>query len=128
VNAIVRKIGRWLLIFALAIALLVFMPWSYVAGKVVAHVDVARGRPKLLVYGLEVSWRDRGAEILHDRYGLEVKRIAGCRISESLVSFARGYNAESEAAMRARTGRDVVEESFDEARVAWERAHPQSDQ
>ena len=122
--AIARKIGKWSMIIIATISLLAFVPWGFIAGDLMARLDLARGNSKILVYGLPVPWREQGVSILHNRYRVEMKPIAGCVVSQWTMNFARGYNAVSEAAITARVGHDVIDESLEEARIDWQRTHP----
>jgi hypothetical protein len=58
-----------------------------------AASDFSRGVPKLLGYGLRMEIPEQ-AEILKQRFGISEESLAGCIVSEPLVSFANAYNAE----------------------------------
>src|SRR5258706_12438901 len=72
-----------------------FLEWDYSAGirgKLTARFDVARGRFEVLAYGLPAPWRPEWANLLRERYGIEMRIVAGCALSQSLAAYADGYN------------------------------------
>ncbi len=64
------------------------MLWSWTAeirGRLAAHLDIARGHYELLRCGLPPPWRPEYARLLHERYDIEFRPVAGCIVSQSLV-------------------------------------------
>jgi hypothetical protein len=120
----IKRLGRWALLVVMVLVVASIIPWGYMAGNVRARIDLAHGNSKILVWGLPTPWREQAAMILHDRYQIEIKPVAGCTASLFTRNYARGYNSVSEPAISAKFGRDVLKESFDAAEVNWERAHP----
>jgi len=110
---------------AAAIALLAVLGigWWFSAslrGRIAAHIDVARGHYKILGYGLPVVWQPAYARILKERYGIEYEGVAGCIVSDSLVSYVEGYDAVSTHAANRKFGSDIFRKASDEAKLEWE--------
>jgi hypothetical protein len=55
------------------------------------------------------------------RYDIEFRPVAGCIVSQSLVSYVGAYDDVSSAAAIHKFGHDVFKESAAEARTNWER-------
>jgi hypothetical protein len=101
------------------------MLWSWIAvirGHLTARFDIARGHYELLSYGLPPPWRPEYARLLHERYGIEFRSVAGCVVSQSLVSYVGAYDDESTAAAIQKFGHDVFQETAAEACTSWETA------
>jgi hypothetical protein len=111
-----------------AVALLVLaIGWwfsAYPRGMIAAWADGARGHNEVKVFGLPPPWVREYARLVRERYGVEVNAVAGCVVSPDLVWYVDGYNSVSEPRIRARHGKDIFAECADEARAAWELAHP----
>jgi len=97
-------------------------PWP--RGFAAARWDLAKGRHILLVYGLPGLGSDNYWRLLRKRYGLEERRVAGCGAPWSLIEYANGYDAASEAAAKRKFGRDIVEITFKDALKEWWRQNP----
>ena len=82
-----------------------------IRGQMVAHLDVARGHYEILVLGLPMAWRPEYGRLLRERYGIEMRVVAGCVVSESLLAYTSGYNAVSERAVNLKFRRDVFKET-----------------
>lgn len=95
-------------------------------GEIAARYDIARGHYRQLTYGLPVPQRPRYAQVLKDRYGIEVQAAAGCIVSRSLRAYVRGYNTVSIAAANRRWRRDVIGDSWNEAGRIWRQNHPEA--
>jgi hypothetical protein len=91
-----------------------------VRGKFAAHLDVARGNYRLLTFGLPPSWRGEYARLLRERYGVELKPVAGCIVSQGLIWYVDAYDEVSAAAATRKYGHDIFEECEKEARKNWE--------
>ena len=92
---------------------------SKLRGELAAKYDLAHGRYKELGFGLPVIWRDEYARLLHERYGIEFKAVAGCIVSPDLVAYVEGYNKVSSSAMTQKFHRDVLWETSQEAERNW---------
>jgi hypothetical protein len=102
---------------------LFFIAWwlsASVRGYVVARFDVARGHYEVQSFGLPARWSPDYARLLRERYGIEHRTVAGCVVSESLVSYVSAYNSVTKAAAEHKFGRDVFAECAADARKAWE--------
>jgi hypothetical protein len=106
--------------FSLAL-LLGWLPLSYARGNLAAHLNLARGRYRILTWGLPAPWRQEEARSLRLRYGIEEHAVAGCIVSFTLRRYVEGYNQVSEAAMNRKFGHDVIEETAKEAFADWKR-------
>ena len=73
----------------------------------VARWDIAQGHFELLEYGVVLPWRIEYAHKLHTRYGIELRDVAGCIVSDSFREYVASYNEVSMAAANRRFGRDV---------------------
>jgi hypothetical protein len=88
-------------------------------GQIAAHLDVWRGHYRVLGYGLPTSSRPEYARLLRERYGIEFRPVAGCVVSEALISYVRGYNEVSTAAANREFGHDVFKECAETASKSW---------
>src|SRR5438105_1225678 len=83
-------------IFVLALFLVLCWFWSMSApirGHLAAHLDVHRGRYQVLGYGLANLSRSEYGRCLRERYNIEFRPVAGCIVSESLISYAKAYQS-----------------------------------
>lgn len=87
-----------------------------IRGRLAAHFDVRRGHYVVLAYGLPPEWHPEYAQLLHGRYGIEVRRVALCIVSETLRSYADSYDEVSVAAANQKFGHDVFKECAEVAR------------
>jgi hypothetical protein len=83
---------------------------------------VAKGHFRLLTYGLPVSWLPEYAALLRERYGVEVHAVAGCVVSQALISYVDSYDRVSTVAANRKFGRDVFKECEEEVQKKWGRA------
>jgi len=74
----------------------------------------------LLAYGLPSPWRSQYAQLLRERYGVEVRTVALCIVSETLRSYADTYDEVSAAGANHKFGHDVFKECEGVARSHWE--------
>lgn len=98
--------------------LLSFVGWEVAApmrGTLAAHVDVVRSRYRLLTYGLPAPWLPGYARLLRQKYGIEVKAVAGCVVSWQLTSYVDSYDRVSMAGAIRKYGRDIFDECEREA-------------
>lgn len=107
------------LMLAIAAVIACAIAWdtsASVRGRFQARYDIKRGHYNVLGYGLPSRSRPEYVRLLHERYGIEFHAVAGCIVSQSLISYVDGYNSVSEAAAKRKFGHDVFEESAEEAR------------
>src|SRR3954471_15438201 len=108
----------------LVVALLVgWWVSAYPHGMAAAWFDHARGRFEVKTYGLPVPWTPEYRRLLRDRYGVTVRGMAGCVVSEDLVWYVRGYNEVSAPRLNGRFGKDILAECAADARAAWKLEH-----
>jgi hypothetical protein len=96
--------------------------WSLTApmrGRLAAHVDMRQGRYQILGYGLPSPWRPKYVRCLRERYKIDFHPVAGCIVSESLVSYVNAYDSVLEESTRRKFGHDVIQECSDEAATKW---------
>jgi hypothetical protein len=119
-----------------AIAALTVLPWAWsvsapIRGNVAARIDLHRGRYQLLGYGLPSLSRPEYESCLCQRYNVSFRPVAGCIVSESLVSYVDAYDSEVVEATNRRLGHNVFKECDEEATENWKeqvkarRAHGQ---
>lgn len=100
----------------------VFFCWQYTGaeqGRVRAKFDMWRGRYVVLTYGLPPPGRDEYARLLRQRYGIELRPVAACIVSERLVSYVNAYDEVSCPAANRRFGHDVFKECEERALQQW---------
>src|SRR5207247_6284709 len=81
-----------------------------IRGNLAARIDVRRGRYQVLGYGLPSPSRPEYARCLRDRYGIEFRAVAGCIVSDSLISYVNGYHSVVAEATTRKFGHDVFTE------------------
>ncbi|HEY2823496.1 MAG TPA: hypothetical protein VGJ06_20800 [Candidatus Acidoferrum sp.] len=103
---------RFLITFLLlaSTAIAAEVAWSLSAaecGKLAAQLDIRLGHYTLMLYGLPTSGQPEHLRTLHDRYGVDSKRLAYCTVSRPLINCADSYNAVVFAALRRKFNRDI---------------------
>ena len=86
-----------------------------------AYFDQSLGDSTLVVYGLPPPWAQEYYQLLSHRYGIRVRRVADCLVSQSLLAYANSYDKISSTTAIRRYGRDIFKECADEAKRDWER-------
>jgi hypothetical protein len=99
-----------------AVAFLLWLPLAWVSGQVMAGMGVAKGKYKLLHYGLGPF--DPRGQILQERYGIEYRRVADCVAPFSLMAYVDGYNRVSMSAANRRFGHDAFKEGEEDG-LRW---------
>src|ERR1039457_2587750 len=114
-GAFIRR-HRWLSASLMLVAGLIgWWVSGGIRGQLVAHFDVARGHYEILSLGFPAPWRSEYARILRERYGIELRVVAGCVVSPQLLAYTVGYNLVSMAAANHRFGPDIFRESETDA-------------
>ncbi|MBN9516933.1 hypothetical protein J0H58_00210 [bacterium] len=111
----------------LVAAVLAVSAWwfsAYPRGVTAAWVDAARGHDEIQAYGYPEPKRFESARLLRERYGVHTNTVAGCVVTYELRWYVSGYNSVSIPNINARHGKDVFEECYEEAFVAWRRDQP----
>ena len=94
---------------------------AYRAGRAEAQRDISRNYLAVEEYGKVEAWDPDYAKIAEERFGVHVKRVAGCIILDQILGHAKGYNEISEPEIKRRFGRDVLMEARIAASGAWEK-------
>jgi hypothetical protein len=114
-------------------AFLITAPWAgifgwqcsaFTRGRIVARCDLIRGHNEVLTLGLPPGWLPECARLLRERYGIMMRPIAGCAVSDTLIDYADGYNTVSVTSANRKFGRDVLRECTSEARRVWTARQP----
>jgi hypothetical protein len=124
----ISRIWKTTAVLAVAIiAAFVLLPMTAsLRGRAAARRDISRGHYVLLGYGLPAPWRGEYARLLHERYGIEFKPVAGCIVSQTLLDYVSSYDNVVIDSANHKFGRDVFEETSEEARNAWKRDEERS--
>ena len=112
-----------LVLVSLLAGLILWPVTAGVRGELAASFEVAQGRYRVLAFGLPAPGHDEYERILRERYGIEMRRVAGCVVSRWQVAYWEGYNSVSVDAANRKFGHDVFQESDAEAGRMW-RARP----
>jgi len=88
-------------------------------GRVAAQVDIRRSQYQLLGYGLPSPSRPEYVRCLRERYNIRFRAVAGCIVSESLVSYVDAYDSAMVEAVNRTAGHDVFKECHEEAQRTW---------
>lgn len=123
--AIIKSIRKHKAIALLgAAAALIVLIWVWdgsasIRGKLAARIDLRRGRYEVLGYGLPTPSRPQYASCLHKRYNVGFRAVAGCIVSQPLVSYVDGYDSVVAEVVTRRFGHDVFKECSEEAERNW---------
>ena len=90
-------------------------PYKGRDGAAEAKKDLAQGRPKLKVYGLQTPSAGFYSMLLSSRLGIQAETIAGCIVTEDLTKYAGAYNAVIEKYAKRKFGDDIFERLMTEA-------------
>jgi hypothetical protein len=111
-----KKLAAVIGLAALLLALL--QTWSLSSsarGRFAAHLYLRRGHYIFLTFGLEPPERRVIARLLRERYGIELRTVAGDIVSKDLVSYVSGYNEVMLTATDTKFGHNVYKECADAA-------------
>lgn len=96
-------------------------PWSmweyyraYLAGRAEAKKEVAAGVLIIEESGFGAGGGPHVQRILRDRYGIEIRAVAGCLVNERIMGHEAGYNSMSESEIDRRFGHERVEAAREE--------------
>ena len=78
--------------------------YRYRDGHQEAVADLARGRLRVVGYGLPARWRPEYREVLLRDAGIEYRAIAGCVVTDGILKYAATYNEVMEPRIRALHG------------------------
>ena len=96
--------------------------WSLnalIRGNLAARIDIRRGRYQVLGFGLPVPSQPEYARCLRERYDIEFRAVAGCIVSDSLISYVNGYDSVVSEAASRRFGHEVFKECANETDRKW---------
>ena len=88
---------------------------AYQAGRMAAETDLRAGRLVIEDYGFPRKGQPEYAEILKQRYQIELRRVAGDVVDRRAYGHAFGYNDVSEPEIKRRFGNDLLEKAQQEA-------------
>ena len=91
---------------------------AYLEGKARARRDLSNGKMALCTYGRPAKWRDLYADLLRNRYKIELISVAGEHVSERQREESHGYNSVMKAAIKQRYGKDFLDAVVEEAKEA----------
>ena len=114
---------KWLTALCIVSTFLVlcwgWSPAARIRGRIAARIDVHRGRYEVLGYGLSSPSHPEYARCLRERYNVEFRAVAGCIVSDSLISYVDGYHSVVAEATKRKFGHDIFQECADEATRKW---------
>jgi hypothetical protein len=96
---------------------------AYRAGRADAQRDLRRNYFAVEIYGREPVYAEEYSKHAERRYGIHVKRVAGCIVDEDILGHAKGYNEISEPEIHRRFGKDVLLKAEAEVASHWEGNH-----
>ena len=88
---------------------------SVVAGRLAAERDVRAGRLILKSWGYPSPVFPIYAQLVHERYGIQITTVAGCVISSEQHAEWNAYNAVVAAEIERRFGADALNRVYEEA-------------
>lgn len=94
-----------------------------IRGRLMAEIDIHRSHYEVLDYGLLAGWSPEYSRLLHERYGIKNRVVAGCTVSESQAAYIQSYNAIAITAANRKFGHDVFRECAEQAKKNWRQAH-----
>lgn len=65
---------------------------SFSKGRADAQADIQRGHLTVETGGMRAPWDDTYTVLMKKRYGVELRTVAGCMISDDDAEHCRGYN------------------------------------
>jgi hypothetical protein len=90
-------------------------------GRRDASADLAAGKFRLKIGGLQRPWDARAVSLFKDRYGIELQRVHGCAPTTYQLSYTRAYNNVMMDGIVEESGQVSIVDVFDEAREEWEK-------
>lgn len=80
---------------------------AYQAGRGDAEKDLRSGRLIVEIYGFPLKGEAEYAQLLKDRYQIELKRVASDIVDAKAIGHEKGYNEISIAEVKRRFGTDT---------------------
>ena len=88
---------------------------AYLQGKTDAHHALAAGHLVVETYGLPPTHFEEYTRLMRERYAIEIRPIAGCCVTDTILGHSRGFNVVMEAEVEKRFGRNVCRQTVVEA-------------
>jgi hypothetical protein len=98
---------------------------AYERGRADAEADLRAGRLVLEDYGFPREGQQEFADILRQRYGVELHRVASDIVDYTAYGHAFGYNDVSRPEIERRFGAGVIQKAEAEAAEHYRAQHPQ---
>jgi hypothetical protein len=98
---------------------------AYERGRRDGEADIHAGRLVFEDYGFPRKGQEEFADILRERYGVELRRVDDDIVDDTTVGHARGYNEVSDAEIERRFGASVIQNAAGEAAEHYDAQHPQ---
>jgi hypothetical protein len=120
VRGFVRVAGGFAIVLASVFLFLLWNAMGYwpipkMHGLIDAHVDLVHGKFKELGYGLPLRGMDKYISLLHQRYGVDYRAVAGCVVSKNTRDYVAAYDSVSEPAINRKFGHDIFKEVASES-------------
>jgi hypothetical protein len=91
-----------------------------VAGRLEARRDIRAGRLALKMWGLRMAGGVYET-VLEQRYGIQCRTVAGCVVAPQKMAGWNAYNDEMMSEITRRYGDDVLDKTWNEARLVSRR-------
>ena len=98
---------------------------AYQRGRGDAQADLQAGRLVIEDFGFPREGQQEFEDILQQRYGIELRRVASDLVNYTLYGHAYGYNDVSTPEIQRRFGADVIQKAEAEAREHYRAQHHQ---
>lgn len=98
-------------------------PYHNRDGRKDAEADLARGKLRIVGYGLPVHWIREYREVMKRDYNVDDEAIAGCVVTDGLLRYVAEYNKVMEARIIARYGEGVFDEGRAKAQALYAERH-----
>lgn len=84
-----------------------------------ANYDIARGAPRLLLYGQARVDAAERALLFKQRFGVTVDPLAGSHLNQPLIAFADSYDSTVQSYVAAKFGPTALAQANRDAWVMW---------
>jgi hypothetical protein len=91
-----------------------------------ANFDIARGAPRLLVYGRADPDISERTQLYDRRFGVTIVPLADCVLNQPLIAFADSYDAAVGSYVARRFGAGALDQANRDARRMWLAGHGDS--
>lgn len=89
---------------------------AYKQGIADAKAEIAKGSLALETFGLQAGGGSVYQQHLKDKYGIELRVVAGCVIDYEILGHARGFNEVMKAEIEKKWPQDVFKEAEEKTR------------